>query len=158
MEVVNIMQCVLLSLQVSLHSSVDFSSVYVVINLQTWVLLFDYLGIGVPTPPPSRESSAEPHEVPPTAKFEPPPSLSVNRESTLIDQSDAFLSALEQSLLQDAMDNSSLRSGDESGNLQRRSSRRATSLEEETRVTATPLVISSGELTAEGSSLSSGAN
>ena len=32
----------------------DFSSVYVTINLQTWVLLFDYLGIGIPTPPPSR--------------------------------------------------------------------------------------------------------
>ena len=136
----------------------DFSSVYVVINLQTWVLLFDYLGIGVPTPPSSRESPAEPHEGPPTAKFEPPPSLSVNRESTLIDQTDAFLSALEQSLLQDATDFSSLGSGDENGNLQRRYSGQPASLEEETRITATPLVMSSGEPTAEGSSLSSGAN
>lgn len=142
----------------SLHSLVDFSSVYVVINLQTWVLLFDYLGIGVPTPPPSRESPAEPHEGPPTAKFEPPPSLSVNCKPTLIDQSDAFMSALEQSLLQDAMDISSLGSDGGSGNLLRRSSGRAASLEEETRITVTPLVISSGEPTKEGSSLSSGAN
>ena len=139
----------------SLHSSVDFSSVYVVINLQTWVLLFDYLGIGVPTPPPSRESPAEPHEGPPIAKFEPPPSLSVNRESTLIDQSDAFMSALEQSLLQDAMDFSSLGSGDGSGNVQKRSSGRDASLEEGGGITATPLVIPSGEPTAGGSSLSS---
>ena len=35
----------------------DFSSVRVIINLQTWVLLFDYLGIGVPTPPPSRSDT-----------------------------------------------------------------------------------------------------
>ena len=27
---------------------------HVIVNLQTWVLLFDYLGIGIPTPPPSR--------------------------------------------------------------------------------------------------------
>ena len=38
---------------VSLHVNVLFSSVYLVVNLQTWVLLFDYLGIGVPTPPSS---------------------------------------------------------------------------------------------------------
>ena len=46
-----------LSQQVSLHTSVDFSSVFVVVNLQTWVVLFDYLGIGVPTPPSSRPPS-----------------------------------------------------------------------------------------------------
>jgi hypothetical protein len=38
---------------------VDFSSVFVIINLQTWVLLLDYLGIGIPTPPPSRPESPE---------------------------------------------------------------------------------------------------
>ncbi len=32
----------------------EFNSVYVIVNLQTWVVLFDYLGIGIPTPPPSR--------------------------------------------------------------------------------------------------------
>lgn len=95
----------------SLHTSVDFSSVYVVINLQTWVLLFDYLGIGVPTPPPSRPSSAEPHDGGPLQTFEPPPSLSVNPESTLLAESGALASALERSLLEDAMDFTSLGSG-----------------------------------------------
>ena len=36
---------------------VEFSSASVIINLQTWVLLLDYLGIGIPTPPPSPTSS-----------------------------------------------------------------------------------------------------
>lgn len=35
----------------------EFSSAYVIINLQTWVLLFDYLGVGIPTPPPSEPAS-----------------------------------------------------------------------------------------------------
>ena len=35
----------------------EFSSASVIINLQTWVLLLDYLGIGIPTPPPSPSSS-----------------------------------------------------------------------------------------------------
>ena len=34
----------------------EFSSASVIINLQTWVLLLDYLGIGIPTPPPSPSS------------------------------------------------------------------------------------------------------
>ena len=38
---------------IGLHADVAFSTVYLVINLQTWVVLFDYLGIGVPTPPSS---------------------------------------------------------------------------------------------------------
>lgn len=38
----------------------DFSSVFIIINLQTWVLLLDYLGIGIPTPPPSRPETPEP--------------------------------------------------------------------------------------------------
>ena len=38
------------------HVDVDFSSVSVIVNLQTWVLLFDFLGIGIPTPPPSPSS------------------------------------------------------------------------------------------------------
>ncbi len=41
-------------LQVFGHASVEFNSVFVIVNLQTWVVLFDYLGIGIPTPPPSR--------------------------------------------------------------------------------------------------------
>ena len=28
-----------------------------IINLQTWVLLFDYLGVGIPTPPPSEPAT-----------------------------------------------------------------------------------------------------
>ena len=42
-----------------MHADVNFSSVFVVINLQTWVLLLDYLGIGVPTPPPSRPATPD---------------------------------------------------------------------------------------------------
>ncbi len=38
---------------IGLHADVVFSTVYLVVNLQTWVLFFDYLGIGVPTPPSS---------------------------------------------------------------------------------------------------------
>jgi vacuolar protein sorting-associated protein 13D len=38
---------------ISIHTSIAFSSLYLIINLQTWVLVFDYLGIGVPTPPTS---------------------------------------------------------------------------------------------------------
>lgn len=37
----------------------DFSSVNIIINLQTWVLLLDYLGIGIPTPPPSRPDTPD---------------------------------------------------------------------------------------------------
>ena len=36
----------------------EFSSASVIINLQTWVLLLDYLGIGIPTPPPSPSPSS----------------------------------------------------------------------------------------------------
>ena len=53
------------SIQISLHADVNFSSVFIVINLQTWVLLLDYLGIGVPTPPSSRQVSPDPREMPP---------------------------------------------------------------------------------------------
>ena len=38
---------------------------FVIINLQTWVLLLDYLGIGIPTPPPSRPETPEPEEAHP---------------------------------------------------------------------------------------------
>ena len=38
---------------IGFHADVAFSSVFLVVNLQTWVLFFDYLGIGVPTPPVS---------------------------------------------------------------------------------------------------------
>ena len=127
---------VFLSLQVSLHSSVDFSSVYVIINLQTWVLLFDYLGIGVPTPPPSRPSSVEPPDIVegPLKNFEPPPSLSIDPESTLMAQSAAFTSALEHSLLQDAMDFSSL--GSDSSLRRRGSSGQGLYLDEEAKTTS----------------------
>ena len=53
--------CVLLE-QVSGHVDVGFSSASVIINLQTWVLLLDYLGIGIPTPPPSPSSLLEMEE------------------------------------------------------------------------------------------------
>lgn len=44
--------------QVGGHIEVEFSSASVIINLQTWVLLLDYLGIGIPTPPPSPAPSS----------------------------------------------------------------------------------------------------
>lgn len=42
------------------HVDVTFSSVFVIVNLQTWVLLFDFLGIGIPTPPPSPSLTLSP--------------------------------------------------------------------------------------------------
>jgi len=41
--------------------------VFVIINLQTWVLLLDFLGIGVPTPLPSRPSTPDLIEPEPSA-------------------------------------------------------------------------------------------
>lgn len=35
---------------------------FVIINLQTWVLLLDFIGIGIPTPPSSRPESPDPEE------------------------------------------------------------------------------------------------
>lgn len=43
---------------------VDFSSVSVTVNLQTWVVLLDFFGIGIPTPPSSRSPSPTPAETP----------------------------------------------------------------------------------------------
>ena len=131
----------------------DFSSVYVVVNLQTWVLLFDYLGIGVPTPPPSRPSSAEPPDLleGPLTSFEPPTSLlSVDPGTTLMAQSSAFVSALDHSLLQDAMDFTSLGSENGFGTLQSGTFGRAPSLGEG-KVTSQI----SSDFTVEGSSLNS---
>ena len=114
---------------------------FVVINLQTWVLLFDFLGIGVPTPPPSRPSSAEPSEVGSRANLQPPPSLSLHPESaTTRTNPDEFASALDESLLQDAIDFSSLGSGND---LQRSSSDQQTySLYDEGKVTSSTTFVS----------------
>ena len=38
----------------------EFSSVNVTVNLQTWVVLLDFFGIGIPTPPSSRSHSPPP--------------------------------------------------------------------------------------------------
>ena len=83
----------------------DFSSVFLIINLQTWVLLLDYFGIGIPTPPSSRPSSPDHdrsfsgEEQPPKESDEPinmaaPSSVSID-ESLL---SDARLETGEDSL------------------------------------------------------------
>ena len=45
-----------------MHLEADFSAASVTINLQTWVLLLDFLGIGTPTPPPSRPASPSPED------------------------------------------------------------------------------------------------
>ena len=44
-------------MQVSWNVEAEFSSANVTINLPTWVLLLDFLGIGTPTPPPSPSPS-----------------------------------------------------------------------------------------------------
>ena len=38
----------------------EFSSVNIMVNLQTWVVLLDFFGIGIPTPPSSRSHSPPP--------------------------------------------------------------------------------------------------
>ena len=72
----------------------DFSSVYVIINLQTWVVLFDYLGIGIPTPPPSRSATPE------------PPPITVPSE--LVMTGSTHIPSVDRSLLEDAMEFTSL--------------------------------------------------
>ena len=48
--------------QISGHVDIDFSSVSITVNLQTWVVLLDFFGIGIPTPPASRSPSPPPAE------------------------------------------------------------------------------------------------
>lgn len=60
--------------QISGHVDVDCSSVSVTVNLQTWVVLLDFFGIGIPTPPSSRSPS-------------PPPSETVNEKQQPLDMS-----------------------------------------------------------------------
>ena len=85
----------------------DFSSVFVIINLQTWVLLLDFLGIGIPTPPPSRPDTPveerpfiEDDHTPPPRGSDPPEKGSKKRTD------------LDDSFLRDAQDMLSL--GDDS--------------------------------------------
>ena len=54
--ILNIWSC----FQISGHVDVDFSSVSITVNLQTWVVLLDFFGIGIPTPPSSRSPSPPP--------------------------------------------------------------------------------------------------
>ena len=41
---------------------VDFNALDAVINLQTWVVVFEFFGIGVPKPPPSQPVSPVPSD------------------------------------------------------------------------------------------------
>ena len=50
-------------LQAMVHLEADFSAASITINLQTWVMLLDFLGIGTPTPPPSRPASPSAEEL-----------------------------------------------------------------------------------------------
>ena len=115
--------CALVS-QVCGHASVNFGSVFVIINLQTWVLLFDYLGIGIPTPPPSQPNTptsedsffSESKESPVHFQF-PPDQDSEEMPSTMdagLKPAVASLSAVDKSLLEDAIDFCSLGSGENS--------------------------------------------
>ena len=115
--------CALVS-QVCGHASVNFGSVFVIINLQTWVLLFDYLGIGIPTPPPSQPNTptsedsffSESKESP--VHFQFPPDQDSEEMSPTMDAglkpAVASLSAVDKSLLEDAIDFCSLGSGENS--------------------------------------------
>ena len=106
------------------HATVDFSSVHVVINLQTWVLLFDYLGIGIPTPPPSRsatptneEETYSPPQVPQSRsdlapQQTPPPFSAAGRGLAPLTTS----AQVDQSLLEGALDLFSISSSE--GNTQ----------------------------------------
>ena len=66
----------MISFQISGHVDVDFSSVSITVNLQTWVVLLDFFGIGIPTPPSSRSPSPPPP--PAETTNEKPPDLSSN--------------------------------------------------------------------------------
>lgn len=98
------------------HASVDFSSVYVIINLQTWVLLFDYLGIGIPTPPPSRpdtptsEESFHPQSKGTSVNFQslPEEDLPPTAFETGLKGAASSISSMDKSLLEDAIDFCSL--------------------------------------------------
>ena len=94
---------------------------FVIINLQTWVLLFDYLGIGIPTPPPSRPSTPEPphldsntdQDTTPQKNFDPQTFTQYRSDSELnfetqMTQSSLFTSAVDQSILEDARDMASI--------------------------------------------------
>ncbi len=67
---------------------------YVIINLQTWVVLFDYLGIGIPTPPPSRSATPE------------PPPMTVPNEHVMTGST--HIPSVDRSLLEDALEFTSL--------------------------------------------------
>ncbi len=118
--------------QETLHASVNFSTVYVVINLQTWVVLFDYLGIGIPTPPSSPPPSPEPSEPRPfNEPSEPRPSnepsgpCPSNEPSEprpfneLLMTGSDHVPSVDRSLLEDALEFSSLGS-DSANSLYRR--------------------------------------
>ena len=90
-----------------LHVSVDFSSVFVVINLQTWVLLLDYLGIGVPTPP-STPPPFQPEEK--SSVHAPPPSWNENIQFSPVFASMRTQNLIDDSLFTDAKDMLSLES------------------------------------------------
>ena len=82
--------------QASIHLEADFSAASITINLQTWVLLLDFLGIGTPTPPPSPTPGTTPiHVTPrmttpsPTSPISPAPLTSTRKsmESSIFIQS-----------------------------------------------------------------------
>ena len=120
--------------------SVEFSCASVIINLQTWVLLLDYLGIGIPTPPPTpthgmMEEEGEDEEEEEEAGKDRGGLFSESRctgdynsmtasvydpaiesmYASCMATSTTAAAKLDQSLVQDALDFGSLLSGDETG-------------------------------------------
>lgn len=49
--------------QVSKHIDVDFNSLDLTVNLQTWVVVFEFFGIGAPPPPTSASTQQSPREI-----------------------------------------------------------------------------------------------
>ena len=90
----------------------DFSSVFVIINLQTWVLLLDYLGIGIPTPPPSRPVTPDPEHVP-TGSQNPPRDEEASFKASGESSDNPLRSLIDNSLMNDARDLLSLGSDKE---------------------------------------------
>ncbi len=81
---------------------------FVIINLQTWVLLLDFLGIGIPTPPPSRPDT--PTEERPFTKQDSSPPRRKNPVEEINSRSSERSKGriIDDSLLQDARDMLSL--------------------------------------------------
>ena len=96
--VVVVVYCLFVCLQVTVHLEADFSAASVTINLQTWVLLLDFLGIGTPTPPPSRPASPSPEDLGRRS------SSSVTPSNIFVEQKPPSSTPLQSSMIREMME------------------------------------------------------